>query len=585
MYPGTIFNWHDMSEIATTTDTSTVYNAPLFMQVFSSDKGTEELVEIAGNDFNSMYGTMNFAKHGQSAIQAQNIIDNGGRLFAKRIVADDSTLANIILIANVSGSDGQATIKWTSQSITGCKNFEEVKEAALDLLDADNGVFPLFIHTDNGRGVSKKAIRLNPDYATSKTIGKTFYTLVVYEGSTITEQLTMTVDPTVLYNKESYRYDKFSTVQITGEVNDLVFDAYVNKLSEILDIDAATLRTYDLVYGYTYAGQTLPGFNLDAESVDLDTDLGILMAEGDNGSFGDAPANTEVWEEALLNVFNGNFSNEIYDVDEHKIAAICDANYPMSVKNAIYDLVDFRQDCVFFRDFGLGLTTYLEIKDKYVHFNDKRNRYTADYCTSYSIIDPLSKKNIEVTMLYDLAGTLVNHFANNAFAPVAGTYNNFILPNAIKGTLNFIPINTPSVNQKEAMEDIRVNYAVFQDEDCVVQSCYTSQLQYTQLSYLSGVIGIQTVLRAIRTACPRQRYALSTGLDLTSYADAVNKVLEDYISNFSTLKFIYVQDNLKAAQKIFYASIQFAFLNWAQTEIFDIYAINDWDLSTNNVIE
>jgi Holliday junction resolvasome RuvABC endonuclease subunit len=73
---------------------------------------------------------------------------------------------------------------------------------------------------------------------------------------------------------------------------------------------------------------------------------------------------------------------------------------------------------------------------------------------------------------------------------------------------------------------------------------------------------------------------LTTGLSLQNYADAVTKVLEDYQNNFSTLEFIYTEDNVKAAQKIFYASIQFAFLNWAQTEIFDIYAINDWELTS-----
>ena len=84
-------------------------------------------------------------------------------------------------------------------------------------------------------------------------------------------------------------------------------------------------------------------------------------------------------------------------------------------------------------------------------------------------------------------------------------------------------------------------------------------------------------MRAVRTACPRNRYSLSTGNDLSNYAQAVNNVLNNYLSNFSTLNFIYTQDDLKASQKIFYASIEFAFLNWAQTEIFDIYAINDYE--------
>ena len=124
------------------------------------------------------------------------------------------------------------------------------------------------------------------------------------------------------------------------------------------------------------------------------------------------------------------------------------------------------------------------------------------------------------------------------------------------------------------MDEIRVNYALFEDNNCVVQSCYTSQEKYTQLSHGCNVLSIQRVLRAVRTACPSQRYSLSTNTDLQNYALAVNIVLSNYTTNFATLNFVYTQDEMKANQKIFYASIEFAFLGWAQTEIFDIYAIN-----------
>jgi hypothetical protein len=100
-------------------------------------------------------------------------------------------------------------------------------------------------------------------------------------------------------------------------------------------------------------------------------------------------------------------------------------------------------------------------------------------------------------------------------------------------------------------------------------------MENTQLSWSCNVVGIQTVLRAVRAACPRQRYSLSTNSDLSAYADAVNKVLTNFTANFSKLNFIYTEDPLRTRQKIFYASIEFAFLGWAQTEIFDIYAINE----------
>ena len=70
MYPDTIFNWHDNSGIDNTSTSVSNDSAPLLMQVFSADKGTEDLIEISGSDFDAMYGTMSFARHGQSAIQA-----------------------------------------------------------------------------------------------------------------------------------------------------------------------------------------------------------------------------------------------------------------------------------------------------------------------------------------------------------------------------------------------------------------------------------------------------------------------------------------------------------------------------------
>lgn len=591
MYPATIFNWHDNSAITVPQVVAEIDDAPLFMQVFSADKGTEDLIEISGSNFDAMYGTMSFDKHGQSAIQAKNIIDNGGRLLAKRVVAEDSTLANAVIVANVAVTSGTVKVTWEVKTFTGCTSFKQVMDQANALLDDENGKYPLIVYCDNGRGKSIKAVRLVPDYSASKTVGKTFYNLVVYEGSNITEQTTISFDPTVVYSDTAYRLDQYTNIQISGSVIEDVYELYVAKIASALNLDTDVARSYDIIYGYTNRGIAIPNFSIDG--ADLDANTGIVLQSGSNGVFGDAPANSTAWTNAIVKVFNGSFTDEVWDVDQHKIAAVVDANYPFAVKQAIFAFVSFREDCFYFRDFGCGvnalnesLDTLLGIKAAYERFSapytlgnktwDKqRNFFVSDYCSTYQIKDPTTKKNIEVTMTYDMAGALVNHIATVPFAPVAGTSNDMILPGAIKGTLNFSPVITPVVNQKEALDEIRVNYAIFEDDQCVVQSCYTSQEEYTQLSFNCNTIGIQRVLRAVRTACPKQRYSLSTGADLQDYATAVNNVLSNYVTNFDTLNFIYTQDPLKASQKIFYASIEFAFLSWAQTEIFDVYAINN----------
>lgn len=606
MYPATIVNWHDNSEINTAQATSTVDNKALFAVVSSFDKGPEDLMEVEGEQFNELFGTMSFEKHGQNAIQAQRIINAGGRLLVKRVCADDAKLANLVLTANLDVTESQrvdsngdplfidsngdpttedsgtplmdkdVAIKWTASSVTDCSTFKEVKEKALATLDESAGIYPIFILSDNGRGVSSKAFKLIPDYNTSKGLGKMFYTGAIYEGTTITEQKTISLDPEIVYSSVAYGLTDDTFTQIKGEVIDTVYEKYVEAIATALDLDPEEVRYYDLVFGYTPNGKSVDRLSVKQDSVDLNSDFGIELKNGDNGAFGDKPVGKSEWAEAMRKVWAGEVTDEVWDVDQHKIAAVLDANLPQIVKDAIAEFVNFRKDCVFFRDFGVGNTNYSMIHTQWLA-NTIKSYFICDMGTSYQIKDPLTKKNIEVTMNYDFAACLVNHMNSGPYNPLAGTVNSFTLDNAIKGTINYTPIITPKVNQKQAMEDIRVNYAIFEDDTCVVQTSFTSQEPYTQLSYSNNVMAIQEVIRAVRTACPKSRYSLSSGssADLSEYARAVNKVLQNFASNFSTLEFEYTQDKLKASQKIFYASIKFAFRNWAQTEIFDIYAIND----------
>ena len=195
--------------------------------------------------------------------------------------------------------------------------------------------------------------------------------------------------------------------------------------------------------------------------------------------------------------------------------------------------------------------------------------------TSYQVIDPSTRKRIDVTMMYDFVVPLVSHFLTGAEVPLAGETNNFILASAINGTLNYTPVNTLSVNQKDLLDDARINYATYYEYGgaLVVESLYTSQDATTQLSYINNVLAIQEVMRALRSSCPKNRFKFQTGNDFSDYEDACTEVLSAYKSWFSKLEFVYTQDDLKATQKIFYASINFSFNNWVQSEIFDLYAL------------
>ena len=604
MYPDTLFNIIDQSALNTTTPATTVDNSARFLVVSSFDKGPEDFREVKGSDFVKLYGIPLFSKHGQNGIQAKRIIDAGGTLLVKRVCADDALLANIVICANVTTISEQkkdnngnliyidaegletteetdtplmverASVKWTASSIQNCDTFEKVQNKALELYDETAGVYPLFITTDIGRGISIKAIRLIPDYSTSRSIGQMYYNLKVYEGTEGIESTMCTFDPDIVYNGDAYGIDRSTCEQVSSVVTGYVFDAYVDKLSSVLGIDSAVLRTYDIVYGYDFKGYQIPNFEVDQEGIDLNASFGVELKSGSNGAFGDAPVNTPAWEEAIRAVFAGEVTDDIWDLNQYPLTVIADAALPISVKKAIANLVEWRKDCEYFRDFGIGLTTYNEILDMHDALVDNRSCYIADYSTSYTIKDPTTKKNIEVTMIYDMVECIINHYNINIAAPLAGIYNNFILRNAIKGTINFTPIITPAVNQKAIFEDLKINYAIFQNDQAVVQSCFTSQEANTELSYVNNIMAIQEVMRAIRLYCPRERYRLGSGTDLSAYADAVNNLLDNYRGKFYTLRFLYTQDRLRAAQKIFYASIEVSFSQWAQAEIFDVFVLN-----------
>jgi hypothetical protein len=301
---------------------------------------------------------------------------------------------------------------------------------------------------------------------------------------------------------------------------------------------------------------------------------------------------------------DGSEIDEVWDTDSHKIFAIVDANYHKAIKDCIANFVEFRKDCIFFRDCNIGATGVKNVQDVYLNYildnkfvkkfnaeyvqffngsfdskimaiNNLRSSFIADYGTTYEIVDPISKKNIVVTMLIDLAIKLAYlYIEQGPFSPLAGVYNGFQLDNAIEGTINFVPIITPALNQKQVIDDLRLNYAIFEDEGtCVIQSNYTSQDKNTQLSFINNVLAIQEVARVVRTVCPKNRFRLITGSDMSEYATAVSRVLQGYNAYFDVLEFKYTQDPLRSIQKIFYASINFSFNNWAQTEIFDLYAL------------
>ena len=637
MYPATIVEWVDESQIVAP-EIENVRVMPLYCTVITADKGTEEWVRLSGQDWFDMYTVGNyvdFNKHGQALLQAANSIQAGAELLCKRVCAEDAFLANVAIIATVTTTETQAqdedgnplytkpdgtqttdandgagtdytpvmesntSVAYSYQSAEGCKTQEDAIIAINESIEAAEEVegsvsYPLFLICDNGRGESKKRIRIAPNYTLSRNYSNYFlYDLYIIEAGSTIDTIHFALSPDLVVNDTNMSLQ----YQVKSETNQITAYQFEDSLNQFLDamvaatgMEETTAMGMDLLFGMNKRQKPMTGISVDTESgVDISIITGQLLLNGDNGSFGNYPLQAESYAKLVAKAFSGYdldtqttltyadgpYDPRIYDVDFYKIDAILDANYPAEVKRSIEQLVTFREDCMFFRDMGTDCNTLDLIAEK--DFDNLHDKFCSTYCTYYDIIDPYSKKQITVTITYSLARLLVYTFNNGRNLPIAGIKHGFIIPEAIKDTVGFYPAICPGLNQKEELFEMKINYATWINDELVVETLYTSQDAYTQLSFANNVLAVQEVIKQIRRRCPAIRYSFIDGDDLAKYKAEVDEIVAPYASNFRRLELTYMQDPWYTENKIFYATLAVQFRDFVQTEYFKVIALGSQD--------
>jgi len=499
------------------------------------------------------------------------------------------------------GGNKVTTVSYSFLSATGCRTKDEVLASlnvSIDSLkmsvEEGSGVYPLWVFFDNGRGESKKRIRITANHQLSKTQPNYFmYDINVIESGKTFDSIHFCIDPTMVSGDSNismqYQVNNYSN-QIECYQFDSDLLAFMDTMMAATGLPESEAIGMDLLFGTNKKGKPIAGIAVDTVAgVDIAISTGQLLQNGSNGSFGDSPITSESYgalvakafagyvvdpdtnEASILTYADGVYDPRIYDVDRYKIDAVLDANYPKIVKRAIEQLAIFREDFMYFRDLGTKCNTLdlIILED----FENLKSKFCSTYCTYYDIIDPYSKKQITVTMMYTMAKKLVQQFNNGRNLPIAGIKYGFIIDEAIKNTLGFAPAICPGVNQKEDLYDLRINYATYIDDELVIESLYTSQERYTQLSFANNVIAVQEVIKKIRTKCPAIRYSFIDGDDLEKYKAEVEEIIAPYKSNFRSLTLTYMQDPYYTENKIFYATLAVQFRDFVQTEYFKIVAL------------
>ena len=637
---GSHFNFYDLSQIQEV-ETPEVYdNSPVIISCFGADKGTEDMVALSGKDFISMYGEPNFKNYGQNSVQTRRVIDAGGIILGKRVVADDALLAHAIVTANLYqtstqktdtsgnklyiGDDGElvtseqdaegvtrepamevtAHVSYSISSVSsGIKNIDYLKEVMKngkksetknvgteeEPVNVEVFSYPIFAITDIGRGVSAKRFRIVPENKLSKNLTYMYYTMSIIEDGEATEKITFTMVPDIVSGTKCLDLNTIAGANLklakVYQDEDNMSD-FITKLSEFSEIDEDDLMENDLIFGTNRKGIKYSSIDVNLEDVDFTLVSGIELIGGSNGYFGTSPElekTKTIAEESPVTVreryyqqmeefYDGTFTDEIYDLDSYQIDACFDACFPIELKEKILQLADYRNDFEFFRDFNLDCISM----DVINNYREKLTRsiHAVDYCQAYDVIDPYSKKQITVSIMFSLAPMLTSHIRLNRNVPFAGQRNNAIIDEIITGTLNFKPRVTPLVNDKDELEDLRVNFGSYYKDDFTLETVYTSQEDYTQLSFANNVLAMQEVIKALRVYFPIKRYAyITSSQDLDAYTADINTMLDQFRSNFSELEFVYTGDQVHLDNKIYKAMLSYRFNNFIQAELVDAYAL------------
>jgi hypothetical protein len=490
---------------------------------------------------------------------------------------------------------------------------------------------PLFTVAASGSGISNVYFRLVPEYTASKSNNYLKYSLEIIEDSTVLNSVICSLNPDVSYDGVNQALDNKVNAAASGNVVTKLYEGGIYRLAVELAktatinneaVEASALMNMDMLNAYNKSGKTViggviteaqateddgsewndntPVFGTDTITVNgdpidvtnalvsLQGEIGVPLNGGSYGTLGYDPSkNSELLESLTLGAWGAagvdhpQFDPIIYDLDKYKIDFIFDANYPMTVKNAIINVIDFRGDVAYLADLGTdNLKTLKAIVDK-KNGNDtpenpgiQSSKFVAVYHNYFKMVSPYNNKQIEVTMPFLLIGKMLAHFDGGVNRPFAGIANQITFPDIITKSVNFLPVVIPGVDQKQELVDNNINYISYYDETAVMETMYTNDDEYSQLSFLHNILSIQQIVKALRTKCPKIRYTFIDGTDLETYIDDCNAVLNNYQSYFKSLEMTYMEDEKYEANNIFYAAIKVTFKNFIQEEYFKVIALS-----------
>lgn len=463
-----------------------------FINVFMGPKGVDnKLVKVSQLDnFKTIFGESDYAKYGQPLMMPIAELSTGeATAWCMRVLPDDATLANSILSIYYK-ADTEAKkfrIKFKTKSLTGPDAPKSKDELILKGLQLDgvapSGKYqddegftqvPIMIVCPMGRGKygndQRWRMSANIDWEidykmkifsfetlepvsgiqkTSSAIGSVI-TTTRYSDTTLIQDVIDDQDPGTAATYFYVYEDQFEELynQYVAFLNSIAGD--VEEEIDIPDLDEfdpfflrkiGTTEVDKYMMVMQHADDPADNPDLTADDVASPDDVeGNILAGGTDGKLDTATDQSELddaIEEMYINAFSGVYDKAI--LSKKRIPAHCllDANYPLSVKQKMYELNNHRNDAMLYLDCGIipsfSDVVLRQLKQDYGIFNNNHVSKNPQY---YKVKDPSTNKKVDVTVTYYFAQYLPSHIKTfgtqqpfaNRYAILTGHIKNSLLP-------------------------------------------------------------------------------------------------------------------------------------------------------------
>lgn len=505
---------NDNSTLDTSTNVEVADPAIRSLCIFTSAKGPDGIRTLSKTeDYLKMYGTPDMKKYGQASYMPFLMLSTGrAHVHCMRITPNDAAYANVVVTAKSTTADSATTVTFATKTIENITNLDEFA-AKVDAFDATltdgEKVIMALITTGRGAYGNDMSFRLVPQTAAATSSIFKNYTLEILSrdnGLTREEAHRIAIYPNATERRVSrYAEDVINDpetgsastrIYINSENVEALYEAYAANAGD----DIVTELMFDPFFGnYT-------GYTVDENGVNFGKTDGLLFSSGTDGSFATSDDPAKALEDAMLAALSTTSPDPRYGraaMSKRRTPAdiILDANYPISVKMALYELALKRTDAKLYLDCGTSNNTIeeLETYDDTNFYTETGSKFSSsdanvmDYLVTregqwMKVRDPFTGKIINVTYTWYLAQALPLHlvdigthvpFIGERYTLLTGHIANSVRPN----------IDSDDLDAKQRLWERRINTV-----DTLSENRYARSTQVTVQTDLSDLTEDNNVL-------------------------------------------------------------------------------------------